>query len=280
MILVAESGESPHPQTGELISGAPKSFILFEEGHIGHLTDAVTIAEVRAKHLPDTWEGIPIDDFFLPRTMSIRQCGKKANHGLNYREEYATFALTSGLDEKDAKTIIAAYRGEHGNTPSEDALVAYPELRKWYHEIEESLRSDNRTLNNCYGQTRQFLDKWGQRLFNQATAFIPQSTVGNITNRAMRGIYHYGNDRIALGAQVHDSLLTHHKFSSFDELADQIRFVGECFNMPITYRDVTFSLNRDVTLGVNWGARAMIAPSSLQPSSLETAYLSSLEASA
>ena len=190
MIRVAKSGKSPHPQTGELISGAPESFILFEEGYVGHLTDAVTIAEVRRRHLPDTWDGIPVDDFFLPRTMSIRQCGKKANHGLNYREEYKTFALVNGLDEADAKDIISAYRGEHGNSDEEDQTVAYPGLRTWYHEIEETLRSNDRTLTNCFGQTCQFLDKWGQRLFNQATAFIPQSTVGNLTNRAMRGVYH------------------------------------------------------------------------------------------
>lgn len=200
MISVAQGSTKPHVITGSVIGGCPESFVKFEESHVGHLTDAVTIAEIRNAKLPETWEGQPVSEFFLPRIMSLYQCGKKANHGLNYRLEHKEFALKSGLDESEAKEVIAYYRGNHGNSAEQDLAVAYPGLRRWYHELEDTLKNDNRTLVNCFGQTRQFLDKWGNRLFQQATAFLPQSTVGNITNRAMRGVYWYGKDRVNKGS--------------------------------------------------------------------------------
>jgi DNA polymerase I-like protein with 3'-5' exonuclease and polymerase domains len=178
--------------------------------------------------------------------MSIRQAGKKSNHGLNYGMEYRRFALETGLVEADAQHIVRIYRD-----------LAYPGLKSWYTETQLILRENNRQLTNCFGQSRKFMEKWDIELFMAAYAFIPQSTVGNITNRGMRGVYHYSNNKVNLAAQVHDSILTHHEYESYDELAAQVLFCDKVMTQTCCYKDVEFTLERDIKLGVNWGEKAM-----------------------
>ncbi len=246
MLDVVKNKLDAHLRTGSMISGAPEPFVKFEHELIGHFNDPVQIAEVRRKQLPERWEGIPISDFFLPRSMSIRQAGKKGNHGLNYGMEYKRFALWCGMLEADAGHVVRIYRD-----------LAYPGIKQWYKDIQQELRENNRQLTNCFGQSRKFMDKWDIELFMAAYAFIPQSTIGNITNRGMRAIYHYSNKKVNLAAQVHDSVLTHHEFESYDELAAQVLFCDRAMTQTCIYRGVHFVLERDIKLGINWGEAAM-----------------------
>ncbi len=246
MLDVVKIGRDPHLRTGSMISGAPEGFVKFEDDLVGHLTDPVELRGIRQKSLPQSWEGISIRDFFLPHNMSIRQAGKKGNHGLNYGMEYKRFALENGMMEDDAAHIVRIYRD-----------IAYPGIKLWYTETQNQLRDNNRQLTNCFGQSRKFMAKWDIELFMAAYAFIPQSTVGNITNRGMRGIYHYSNKNVDLAAQVHDSILTHHKFNSWNELANQVIFCDRVMTQTCEYRDVKFVIDRDIKLGVNWGGEVM-----------------------
>jgi hypothetical protein len=102
--------------------------------------------------------------------------------------------------------------------------------------------------------------KWDIELFMAAYAFIPQSTVGNVTNRGMREIYsgQKRKGRVDLAAQVHDSILTHHKFESYDELAVQVLFCDTAMTQACCYKSQEFTLERDIKLGVNWGEKAMM----------------------
>lgn len=49
MLKVVESGESPHPMTGHLISGVPIPIIELEDKLIGHRTDPEELTDVREK---------------------------------------------------------------------------------------------------------------------------------------------------------------------------------------------------------------------------------------
>jgi DNA polymerase I-like protein with 3'-5' exonuclease and polymerase domains len=200
--------------------------------------------------IPPTFEcggrGYNPKEFFIPHNMSIRQAGKKSNHGLNYGMEYKRFALETGMIEADASHIVRVYRD-----------IAYPGLKAWYTEVRNTLQDNNRKLTNCFGQTLSLMDKWDIDLFMAAYAFLPQSTVGNITNRGMRAIYHYSNRRVDLAAQVHDSVLTHHRFDSWEDLASQVLFCDTAMTQTCKYRNVEFILDRDVKLGINWGEDAM-----------------------
>lgn len=246
MLEVVEKGLKPHTRTGSLISGAPEDFVELEHSRVGDRTDPVDIARIR-KHLPTEWRGIGVRHFFMPRSMSIRQAGKKSNHGLNYGMRYKRFALENELPELDAKRIVDNYRN-----------VAYPGLKRWYQLIADELRANRRRLTNCFGQTRAFMDRWGPDLLDAAYAFKPQSTVANVTNRGMHTIYRSPYDKINLAAQVHDSILTHHEFDSWDELGEQIWWVDQAMECELEYHQRQFTLKRSVKLGINWGKDCMI----------------------
>ena len=246
MLQVVEEGLKPHVRTGSLISGAPEDFVEMEHKLVGDRTDPVEIAHAR-KGLPDNWHGIGVHKFFLPRSMSIRQAGKKSNHGLNYDMRYKRFALENEMAEADAKRIVDNYKN-----------IAYPGLKRWYKLIEAELRANRRRLTNCFGQTRAFMDRWGPDLLDAAYAFKPQSTVANVTNRGLRTMYWSAYDRVHVAAQVHDYILTHHNFGSWDELADQVVAVDNAMTCTLEYHEREFVLKRSIKLGVNWGKDCMI----------------------
>lgn len=248
MLNVVYSGVDPHVRTGALISGTSEEVVILEHEAVGHLADPVEIDKIRRAI---SLGGVPITKMagiFLPRSMSIRQCGKKSNHGLDYGMQYGKFALINEIEEAESKRIVSLYRDK-----------AYPGLKQYYLIIEEELRKNGRRLTNCFGQSRRFLDEWGQDLLNAAYAFKPQSTVANITNNGWQAIY--GDKRLRRVdpvAQVHDSCLTCNKFDNFPELAEQILVSEEHLATPFSYNGYTFTLKREVKVGFSWGELCMI----------------------
>ena len=260
MIDVVRSGVDPHLRTGSLISGAPESFVKFENELVGHLTDPVAIIEAR-RAIPELWEDVRTAAFFMPRNMSIRQIGKKSNHGLNYGMEYRRFALETELPENEAKHIVDIYR-----------KVAYPGLAVWYKTLEMELRHYNRRLTNCFGQSRRFLDRWGPDLLLAAYAFKPQSTVANVTNFGWRGIYNdrdMSMHRVNVAGQVHDSTKTNHEFDTYDELHTQVSRCVDHMTTICEYNYNQFIIATEVKIGINWGHMETV--SKLTPEGLEEA---------
>lgn len=250
---VVEQHLDPHIRTGSLISGAPPGYVEYENTLVGHKTDPLEIELIR-KDIPSTWEEdgqiYIVRDFFHPRSMSIRQGGKKSNHALNYDMGYRRFALENEMDEVEARRIVSLYKE-----------VAYPGLQRYFKEVQRELRENSRRLKNCFGQSRQFLDRWDAELLNSAYAFKPQSTVANITNFGLRRIY---NDtkhlsRVTPAAQVHDSVINEHEYSSIDELADQIRWVDRYMTTPCYYHGDEFELRREWKIGRRWGDDWMVS---------------------
>lgn len=241
MIKVVESGDSPHPKTGMLISGVPEKLIIQEDKIIGHATDPDTIRTMREEHLPELLQG----DYFLPRVMSIRQMGKKSNHGLNYDESHVTFALVNEIAEAEAKTIIKKYRTE-----------AYPGIPLWYTTIKEKLRKD-RTLTNCFGRKRIFREAWGPDLFRAAYAQLPQSTVFDITRIGMEKTYNDTSKlmrEVDILSQIHDSVLTQYPSEDHLSLAQICVTIGlDYLNPLLVYNSREFRIETEVKIGWNWG---------------------------
>ena len=244
MLNVVRSGKSPHVVTGSLISGATEEFVLEENKVIGSNTDANTIATLRSRMT------IP-PGIFLPRVMSIRQAGKKSNHGLNYNMKYRRFALENEMPEDDAKPMVEAYLDK-----------AYPGIKRTYWAaVQHEMRKNNRTLVNCFGRKVRLLSEWGEELFNQAYSFKPQSTVVDICNKAMILCYEDQSpyfEHMFLGAQVHDSLhiqtyVPQHKLEWYN-LAKMCWKISQEYMRPeIEYGGTKFRLGCDMKLGLNWG---------------------------
>jgi hypothetical protein len=235
MLKVLRSTRSPHVITGSLISGCPQDLVEKESKLVGLQTDP-NLVETSRQELPE----LQGNGYFLPRTMSIRQAGKKANHGLNYGLGYKTFALYNEMEERDAKEIVRRYHED-----------AYPGIRQWHEKIKRQLAKD-KTLSNCFGRKRKFIDAWGMELWLDAYSFIPQSTVVDMVNIGMTNAFDDKSLDFQLLAQVHDSILIQVP-PEWEKAAQDCKKIALDYMMPtIQYGAREFQIPTDVKVGYDW----------------------------
>jgi DNA polymerase I-like protein with 3'-5' exonuclease and polymerase domains len=240
MLEVFNSGKSPHVLTGTRIFGVSEEVVLRESKLIGLKNDPDEIAELR-KSIPEL-SRCP----FLPRTMSIRQASKKANHGLTYRLGYKKYALVNEIEERESKMVVEGYRGR-----------AYPGLQnKWYPWIDKTIR-DTRIMTNCFGRKVYFSGALDDETFREATAFVPQSTVFDISRRAMQMLLEDDTpdfEPAEMLAQVHDSILNQYRSRDFRAMARFAIKLGLDYMSPtLRYNDMDFTLGVGLKCGKNWG---------------------------
>jgi hypothetical protein len=161
--------------------------------------------------------------FFLVRHNGKISVTGNSNHGGNYREGVRMFAMTNEIDEKDAKMMLDRYTCQsmqHGKFGHNCGDVAYPGIRDWWDKVDAKIRLD-RTLVNCFGRKVYFSGQMGEDLFKQAYSFVPQSTVFDITAKAMKLMMDDDSEAFKpaqLRAQVHDSLLTDYLSTNFSSM--------------------------------------------------------------
>lgn len=243
MISAVEKGIDVHTHTASLMFHVEPDLIKREGKIVGHSTDADYIRELRQEQLSEFY------DARWPRTMSLRQCGKKSNHGLNYDEGPNGFALINEIEIPEAKRIVSLYH------------QIYPGIRIWYESIKRDLQRD-RTLTNCFGRTVRFMGQWGDDLWKSAYAMIPQSTVVDSLNDGMVKIHADPELSSPQGfnidtlAQVHDSVLMQVPISfirqekNFNLIIDKI---SDYTSPDITYNGRKFKIASDYKFGLNWG---------------------------
>ena len=241
MISVVESGKSPHVATGALISGAPECLIEREDKLLKHMTDPDELLRVRSADIPEVLSG----EFFVPRTMTIRQCGKKSNHGLNYDMRHRKFALLNEMPERDAERIVGLYHEK-----------AYPGIRGRFHaDVKRELRDNDRTLTNLLGCKVRLLDQPGPDLWDSAYSYKPQSNVAYIVQRAMRSCYADGHQLMApmeILANVHDSMLTQYPAEPHDRFVEFCQRVIKHMSPTLHCNGHEFTLGVDVKVGHDW----------------------------
>jgi DNA polymerase-1 len=178
----------------------------------------------------------PIDDI----SSEERQWGKRANHGLNYDLGFRSFALYYEIDESSARFIVDRYH------------QAYPGVRQGYHQQVRQMLSTSRTVTNCMGRNRVFLDRWGDDLFKSAYSFIPQSTVADIINE--RGLtYVYQNQQdfapLELLLQIHDSIVFQiPKSTPLSLHAAMLWKLKKQLETPIKWKLNSFSIPADIQI--------------------------------
>ena len=245
MIAAIENGTDVHVHTASLMFSVPAEVVQYEHKLVGHTTDTDAIREIRlsdprvSPHFSSGW----------PRGMSLRQCGKKSNHGLNYDEGPNGFALINEIDQSEAKRIVSMYH------------LIYPGIRIWYTWVVRELQK-SRTLTNCFGRTVRFMGMWNDKLWKSAYSMLPQSTVVDSLNKGLISIY---NDAELCGAkgynidvlaQVHDSVLMQ---IPIEVVRDRMKFenminkVIDYTSPDITATGRTFKIASDFKFGMNWG---------------------------
>lgn len=161
---------------------------------------------------------------------SERYWGKKANHAFNYGQSAKAFAQQMQISRGEANKIHRAY------------FNAYPGIHKYHNMIKQKLQKD-RTLTNLFGRRYTFLDRWDYRLFNEAYAFIPQSTIADTINRwGLIPIYEEMDDVILLN-QVHDSVVFEiPKSIPYIEHAKYIKKICDYLSQPLTWHGREFRI--------------------------------------
>lgn len=240
MIAVVVSGRDIHIATAHLATGVPEAILKKEHKVVGLEVDPRLIERLRREHIPELFK----EQWFMPRTMSFRQCYKKANHGLNYDMGPQRAALEWEMDYTEAKRVVDSYHR------------AYPGIRRNMHKgIERQLNKD-RTLTNCYGRKRRFLDAWGHDLLKAAYDFIPQSTIADVTGDAMCLIYEDTSDlmsTVQLRLETHDSLMVQVPTDDWSRNAQIVQRICEYYTPTLEYHGREFIIETDLKIGVNVG---------------------------
>lgn len=165
-----------------------------------------------------------------------RQLGKKFRHAGNYDMGKRTAAENIGMPELKAGKILEKFHQTN------------PNIRGVFHkEIIDFLNKNNRTLTNPFGRTRQFLNKWGDELFKEAFAQIPQSTVSDQLKFAMLRIEKRA-PWLQFLQESHDSFLSQCPINRVDE------------TLPIIKQELEHPINFD---GCSLGSGELIIPSEI-----------------
>jgi hypothetical protein len=191
---------------------------------------------------------------------STRYIGKKNNHANSYRQSpnQLVLSVNAESDEPPYITITLAQAKEYNKRWHE----LYFCIKGWWSKIESDLNSYNRTLTTPYGRKRTFYALWGPELFKEATAYIPQSTVGDHALGATHpdlgitgGIL--GISRLPIVSSycrliqsAHDSILIECPIGMEKEVIPQIH---QQFQRPLIVNDEMFTIPVDVEYGERWG---------------------------
>lgn len=121
-----------------------------------------------------------------------RQTFKSFAHGTNYLGTAKGLAERLGLSVSEAEKTQKWY------------FSRFPKIKKWQDDLKDQVVK-RRMVQNIFGYRCYFFDRIEGTIFNQAAAWIPQSTVACLINRAYVAI-----DRdlpqVDILLQVHDSL--------------------------------------------------------------------------
>ncbi len=120
-----------------------------------------------------------------------RQLAKAFIHGTNYGGGPRTMAIAAGVTVHQAGKFQQLYFGK------------YPGIKQWHERVEKQLM-EKRFITNILGYQRYYFEKT-EGLLPEALAWIPQSTVACVINRAWVNIYE-NLPEVQVLLQVHDSL--------------------------------------------------------------------------
>jgi len=165
-----------------------------------------------------------------------RKQAKAGVHAVNYDVKAKTLAVALGVSVKEAERFIDLWFTKH------------PAIYEWQQKIDRDLQS-TRTITNRFGNRKIFFGRT-DRALPEALAWIPQSTVALVINRAWRNIHALENRNVEVLLQVHDSLVYQMKKLTF---ARDVKAIEQCFQVAIPY-DVPLTIPAGLEYSdTSWG---------------------------
>jgi DNA polymerase I-like protein with 3'-5' exonuclease and polymerase domains len=185
------------------------------------------------------------------REMSFRDIAKRAAHGSNYGGSAYTIARTLKVETK----LIEEFQSKYFRT--------FPNLRKWQIWVAQQVQT-NRRLVTPFGRVRNFWDNpKDDTTIRAAIAFVPQSTVGDMTSRGLLAIRHIPEVQIL--NNIHDAAFGQIPLDMKDTLVPRI---VEALTFPLQVTDIWGNI-REMTIpwesqtGMNWGKKKKDNPDGL-----------------
>lgn len=190
---------------------------------------------------------------------SARYIGKRFNHASAYRMKYLRAAQVINKDS-DKPPFVTVTNSE-SKLYSERWHARY-NLKIWWADIERQLEQ-TRTLTTPYGRSRMFFAGWGDELFKEATAYVPQSTVADHFNGMLhpdlgipgglkeirRTLVSPFKDRAIIN-QSHDSCIIECPAQDGPELAQQMMAL---IKRPLVINGHEFTVPADGEIGERLG---------------------------
>lgn len=186
------------------------------------------------------------------REMSYRDIAKRAAHGSNYGGTARTIAITLKVEIK----VIEEFQARYFRT--------FPNIRKWHAWVNQEIQTKHRLV-TPFGRVRNF---WGNpkddATLRAAIAYVPQSTVGDLTSRGLLQIYNTVPEAEVLN-NIHDAAFGQIKQ---DQVAEVLPKIVECLTYPLEVSDI-FGVKRQMLIpwesqtGLNWGKRKKDNPDGL-----------------
>lgn len=194
-----------------------------------------------------------------------RYGGKRTNHATSYGMKAPRFAqVVNKESDKPPYLVISVPQARrfqnlwHGYYTNVKGV--------YWAGLQEQLRK-NRTIENYYGFPRQFWGPWGDELFKEAYAFLPQSTVaahfngevqpGNEIPGGLEEIYRRIIDtpanesgEIRIINQSHDSCMLEVPSNNAMDILEE---VGEILYRPIIIKGEECWIPVDGEIGERWG---------------------------
>ena len=175
---------------------------------------------------------------------------KKTCHASNYGMQGNTFQM-SVLEETDGLVNLSKYMADLFLQTYHDL---FPEIKVWHNEI-VILINTTKVLRNLFGYPREFNCLFcDDAVKREALAFIPQSTVGTITNIAFVELQDYIEQESKdwdLLNNKHDSFMTQVPIEEAEEAAKvKIKIMEKDLVSP---RGEKFKMKAEAQLGYNWG---------------------------
>ena len=205
------------------------AYIAEEMSMIGVFERGEDIHQLSANALPDGFvpRGSTYEEVENPR----RLFAKKHVHAFNYGEGAVTFARRAGIDISTATVIRDRY------------LNRFSGIRMWHLRIQSAL-GRSRTITTPLGRRRTFFGMWNEALFREAYAYVPQSTVADMTNLAMIRLR---EEEILL--TTHDELVLQVDEGRLREAVEKMR---RAFDIPLTINGRVMRIPVEIKVGKNW----------------------------
>jgi DNA polymerase I-like protein with 3'-5' exonuclease and polymerase domains len=176
--------------------------------------------------------------------------GKQVCHSSNYDVTAGAFSLnvlikSKGrivLQKREAERLLSVY------------FTLFPEIRDWHAEVRKQL-TDTRYLFNLFGYPRYFFFPGNphDNDFKTAYAWVPQSTVGTITNIACAKLQDYIEVNALnwdILANTHDSYMVQ---CPMDETLECAKVMTAFMNQELTSPSgEVFRMKSEAQAGFNW----------------------------